>query len=446
MLLCMTLFTASCTSEMDESGLSMDGDCYITSFTINGQQGDIDNVGKTVTVLLAPGTDLTSLRPEFTLSAGAVSDIASGSTVDFTMPVVFKITNGNTYLDYTVTARCYEALFTSFSLADASGTRYQGSIDNEAHTIVVYLPYGTDVTRLIPSYTVSEGATATPSQGAAIDFSSPVVFTVSNRGLDVPYTVTTIASDMPVTAFIGTATEVSLLKDEERAAAEWMLANVPRSVYIGMPDIISGAVQLDPSEIKVLWWHCDDDTWPSQGWDSREMIKDYYARGGSLLLSRYACKYINDVYQIAIDQREPNAQNKSDVASVLNDPLGFIVDAPEHPVFNGMDAAKDAPIYLIDAGIASKNTQVDWNIWDYPDHSLTGWEQATGGRRLAYESDDSNKTAIVEFPARTASAGRVVLVGTGGYEWNIGNDDTNQYSYNRVTLTMNMLRYLAGMD
>ena len=444
MLCCMAMIIAACDDGLDGTALSMGGDCFITRLVIDGQEGDIDNTDKTVTVYLAPGTDLTSLRPELTLSPGAVSDIASGSVVDFTMPVVFKITNGNAYIDYTVTARCYDAAFTSFTLTDAAGTRYQGTVDNDAHTIVVYLPYGTDVSRLIPSYTLTDGATASPSEGSAFDFSSPVTFTVSNHGLDVAYTVTVVASDMPVTAFIGTAATVSGLKDEERAAAEWMLANVARSRYISMQDIISGAVKLDPSEIKVLWWHCDDDTWPSQGWDSRDMIKDYYARGGSLMLTRYACKYINDVYQIAIDQREPNAQNKSDVALPLDVPLGFVVDVADHPIFDGMNAVEGQPVYLVDAGFATKNTQVDWNIWDYPDHSLTGWEQTTGGRRLAYEGDDSNKTAIVEFPARTASAGRVVLVGTGGYEWNIANGSANPYASNRTMLTVNILKYLAA--
>lgn len=446
MLCCAALVMAACASDMDGSSLDMSGEDFITSFSINGQEGEIDNEAKTVTVYLAAGTDLTALQPVFTLSEGAACNIASGSTVDFTSPVVFKVTNGNTYIDYTVTVSCYEAAVSAFALTDASGTKYEGEIDNEAKTITVYINPETDVTRLTLSYTLPDGATGSPASGSVVDLSQTVTLTVSNHGAETVYTVTAEVTGMPVTAFIGTASTVDGLKDEEKAAAEWMLANVPRARYIAMPDIISGAVTLDPTEVKALWWHLDDDTWPSQGWDSRDMIKDYYARGGSLLLSRYACKYINDVYLIALDMKEPNAQNKSDVASVLNDPLGFVVDDAGHPVFEGMNAVKDAPIYLIDAGLSSKNTQVDWNIWDYPDHSLEGWETATGGKRLAYESDDSNKTAIVEFPARTATAGRVILVGTGGYEWNIGGDDANQYSANRTTLTMNILMYLTGAE
>lgn len=444
---CMSALMAGCDdNDMDKSNLRMDGEDFITSFSINGTEGTIDNINKTITVYLEPGTDITCLRPEFTLPAGATSDIPSGSTVDFTMPVVFKITNGNTFIDYTVTVRCFEALMTSFTITDASGNKYNGVINEANKTVEVYMPYGTDVTRLSATYSVSTGAEGTPASGGTYDFTNPVSFTVSGHGINNVYTVTVLLTDMPMTAFIGTAADVDGLKNEEKAAARWMLANIPRSVYISMQDLISGKVQLDPSECKAIWWHNDDDNWPSQGWDSREAIKQYYSKGGSLLLTRYACKYINDVYLISLDGREPNAQNKSETPAQLESPLGFVVDAADHPIFEGMGAVKDQPVYLIDQGFSTKNTQVDWNIWDYPNHSLEGWETATGAKRLAYESDDSNKTAIVEFPARTASAGRVILVGTGGYEWNVSNGENNQYAANRNLLTTNILRYLTGTN
>ncbi|MCD8292729.1 MAG: DUF4960 domain-containing protein [Prevotellaceae bacterium] len=431
---------------MDKPTIDTSGEDFILSFTVNGQEGTIDNVNKTVTVFMPVGTDLTCLAPVFVLSDGAQSNIPSGSTVDFTMPVIFKITNGNTYIDYTVTVKCYEAVITSFTLTDTGGTQYTGVIDDENLTITVYLTMGTDVTRLKVNYTLSDLSECTPATGSTLDFTEPVEFTVTNHGVEAVYTVTALATDMPVTAFIGTAATVSALSDEEKAAAEWMLANVPRAEYISMQDIISGAVVLDPGQVKALWWHLDYDDWPSQGWDSRDAIKTYYANGGSLFLSRYACKYINDVYQIALDEKEPNAKSRYDVAQVLQSPLGFIVDDAGHAVFEGMSAEPGEEIFLIDTGFATTNCQVDWNIWDYPDHSLEGWELETGGKRLAYEADDGNKTAIVEFPATTSTAGRVILVGTGGFEWNIANDGDNGYSANRIQLTENILNYLTGIE
>lgn len=447
MLFCMAIFTAGCDSnDMDGSSLNMDGDDFITSFAIDGQEGEIDNVAKTITVWLEPGTDVTALTPVFTLSEGAKADIPSGTAVDFTMPVVYRITNGSTYADYTVTVKVFSASVLSLTLTSPEGTRYNGEINNEEKTIRVYVAVGEPLDRLTIGYTLSEGAGADITEGAALDFTQPVKINVTSHGITTGYTITVVATDMPVTAFIGTAAAVDGLKDEERAAARWMLANVPRSIYVAMPDLISGKVQLDPAEVKAVWWHGDDNTWPSQAWDSRDAIKNYYARGGSLMLSRYACRYINDVYQIAIDQKQPNAESKNDPAKMLDAPLGFVVDDAAHPVFKDMNAVKDGQIYLIDAGFATTDCCVNWNLWDYPGHSLEGWQTATGGRRLAYQADDSNKTAIVEFPARSASAGRVVLIGTGGFEWNIAGDNGNRYAANRMQLANNVLRYLTGLN
>lgn len=444
MLLCMALFAACSDNDMDSPALDMDGDDLITSFSIDGTQGTIDNKAKTITVFLNPGTDVTRLQPQFTLSKGAASNIPSGSTVDFTSPVVFKITNGNTYIDYTVTVKVYEALITSFALVDADGNSHEGTIDNDAKAITVFMPGSVDVRHLTVQYTMSDSAAGSPAPGAVLDFTQKRTISITNHGAETIYTVSAVATDMPATAFIGTAATINGLKDEERKAAEWMLANVPRAQYISMQDLISGAKTLDPAVIKAVWWHGDDPNWPSQAWDSREVIKNYYAKGGSLFLSRYACRYVNDVYQIALDQKQPNAESKNDPAAVFDQPLGFYVDDASHKIFEGMGAVKNQPIMLIDKGLATTNCQVDWNIWDYPGHSLEGWQEATGGRRLAFEAGDSNKTAIVEFPARSKSAGRVILVGTGGFEWNIAGDANNQYAKNREKLATNILKYLCG--
>ena len=448
MLFCLLISLLACcdSNDMEKGGMSMDGEDFITAFSINKYPGVIDNEAKTVKVLLEPGMDLTKLVPEFHLSPGAESNIPSGSTVDFTMPVLFKITNGNTYVDYTVTVGCYEAKILAFTFMDASGNAYPGTIDETNHTIKADLPNGTDVTRLTTTYSLSEGAQATPASGSVHDFSSPVVYTVTNHGEKLSYSVSAVSTDMPVTAFIGTAVTVDGLKPEEKAAAEWMLANVPRSRYISMVDIRDGKVILDPTVIKALWWHGDRNDWPSEAWDSKEQIKEYYANGGSLLLSRYACRYVNDVYQIAIDQKQPNYESVSPSAIQVSVPSGFTVDDAEHAVFENMSPMKEQPIYLLDKGNSTLNCRVDWNLYDYSaDHSLESWEDGTGAKRLAYETDDSNNTAIVEFPARDTKAGKVILVGTGTFEWSVTSASQNPYAKNRTQLTMNILRYLVGL-
>ena len=65
----------------------------------------------------------------------------------------------------------------------------QGSISGSAITATV--PFGTDVTGLVPTVTLSEEATVSPASGAAQDFSNPVTYTVTAEdGSEATYTVT----------------------------------------------------------------------------------------------------------------------------------------------------------------------------------------------------------------------------------------------------------------
>jgi len=54
-----------------------------------------------------------------------------------------------------------------------------GTLDATNHTVAVTVPYGTDVTALVPTISVSCGATVSPLSGVAQNFSSPVTYTVT---------------------------------------------------------------------------------------------------------------------------------------------------------------------------------------------------------------------------------------------------------------------------
>ena len=75
----------------------------ISSFKINDVAGVINNVAKTITVVLPEGTALTALQPVIGLSEGVTISPASGTTIDFSSPVAFTVTNGATSAVYTVT-------------------------------------------------------------------------------------------------------------------------------------------------------------------------------------------------------------------------------------------------------------------------------------------------------------------------------------------------------
>lgn len=58
-------------------------------------------------------------------------------------------------------------------------TAYDVVISDEDHTVEMMVPLGTDVSKLTPIFTVSEGATASPESGVEDDFTNPVTVTVT---------------------------------------------------------------------------------------------------------------------------------------------------------------------------------------------------------------------------------------------------------------------------
>ncbi|NVN96900.1 alpha/beta fold hydrolase, partial [Candidatus Nomurabacteria bacterium] len=65
-----------------------------------------------------------------------------------------------------------------------------GTIDEANRTITLNVPFGTDVTALVPTITTSSGTTINPSDDTSQDFSSPVIYTVTATDLSTQtYTV-----------------------------------------------------------------------------------------------------------------------------------------------------------------------------------------------------------------------------------------------------------------
>lgn len=80
----------------------------------------------------------------------------------------------------------YESFITEFAVAGTNAT-----IVNEAISAVV--PSSTDLTALIPTIAISEGATIVPAIGTPQDFTSPVIYTVTAAdGQTTTYTVTVV--------------------------------------------------------------------------------------------------------------------------------------------------------------------------------------------------------------------------------------------------------------
>ena len=172
----------------------------ITSFSIPAEIGSstiTTGTTGTVTVQLPYGTDLADLIASFTLSAGATAKVGSvtqvsGTTAnDFTSTVTYVITAQDltTTKDWKVTlsAPNTAAEITAFSFPTEVGS--STITTGTSGTVTVQLPYGTSLTDLIASFTLSAGATAkigsvTQVSGTtANDFTSTVTYLITAMDL-----------------------------------------------------------------------------------------------------------------------------------------------------------------------------------------------------------------------------------------------------------------------
>ena len=189
----------------------------MTAFSLVGATGAINEAAKTIAVVVPNGTVVTALVATFTTTGSSVkvgADIQTSTTTpnDFSSPVAYIVTAGDgTTATYTVTvtqALSTDKAIIAYSLAGATAV-----IDEQAKSIAVVVPNGTDVTALVAIFrttgaSVKVGAAVQTSAATANDFSSPVVYTVTagdNSTVTYAVTVTVSAAKGPAPVNLGTA-------------------------------------------------------------------------------------------------------------------------------------------------------------------------------------------------------------------------------------------------
>lgn len=184
----------------------------VGSFTFAGLTPSVTGVvyeaSRTIEVIVPYGTDVTALVPTIVHNGTDVVP-SSGVVQDFSSPVVYTITaeDGST-ANYTVqvtvasnTAK--QALDFKFNSLSPVVT---GIIDEGNHTITAIVPYGTDVTSLVPTF-VHSGANVQPVSGTAQDFTVPVTYTVTAAdGSTSAYTVTVLVAPASANAKLDSLT------------------------------------------------------------------------------------------------------------------------------------------------------------------------------------------------------------------------------------------------
>src|SRR5664280_957921 len=175
----------------------------ITAFSLDGVVGTINETGKTIAVPMPFGTDVTALVATFTttgasVKVGSTVQISGTTAHNFTDPVIYTVTAADaTTQDYMVVvtvALSSAKAITAFSLAGVVGT-----INETGKTMAVTMPFGTNVTALVATFTttgasVKVGSTVQISGTTANNFTSPIIYTVTaTNATTQDYTVTVTA-------------------------------------------------------------------------------------------------------------------------------------------------------------------------------------------------------------------------------------------------------------
>lgn len=424
--LCIVCGLWSC-SDDNVSDLQLSGDCMVESIALDNYEGIINLASRSIVVRLPEVYETSAMQvTKLSISNGASCNVKQGETLNLDAAKVLKVKNGDVFLNWTLSVLHDEARITSFVINDI----YQGTIDQTAKTITVYVPGSIGLTSLVPTIVYSQNASITPATGVAQDFTNPVTYTVKNNSAEATYTVKVIAIDKPKALFIGEPSSMNDLDPEAKTACQWMLGNVPGTLYASFADVEANTVDL--SECKVIWWHYHF----NGGVDGHDQfvakapyalsavnqLRQYYENGGAFFLTRYATNLPSFIGATGDDEwTTPNNcwGQDEDGAELCGGPWSFrIFDGMNnHPMWQGL-VQGDNPqeVYCTDAGYHITNSTAQYHIgtdWGgYDNHAA--WETRTGGKILGVGGDGA--VVAWEYPAKDGKGG-IICIGSGCYDW-----------------------------
>lgn len=433
--------------------LSLNGGVKITSFAASSVNGTIDDKAGAIKIELPFGTDFTSVKPTIAVSEGATISPASGAVVNLRSMVKYRVSSGNIFSDYSVTATEKKALL-EFKAANVTG-----EINESARTVFIIVPDAIDITKLAPSIGLAAGATISPASGTVKDFTNPVTYTVTSGSISVNYTVTIVTqSSVAKVAFIGTApTRTAITSKDETEACNWLFANFTNVQYISFDALKNGTASLD--NVKVIWWHEDaTQSLPSIAYDAAVIgkLKTYRSNGGAFLLTTYAGQYMEALGVVPAGKNPNNVFGDNTPWLEQNWDWGLSFKGREtHPAFAGLTLTSDKPFataYLL-AKKTYRLNHCGWykvNDWGgYTD--AAGWRNQTGLIDLAgpeWDESRGNNIGMGEAP-RTATNGPVIFIVFGSYDWYTepdpatGTPGINTFRSNVELLTKNTIKYLT---
>ena len=198
------------------SSATLSSEKVITEFNFNKFtpkiSGIINETNHTVSVTVPFGTDLTNLWPVAVISKGALINLDINKPQDFTHPVTYTVSaEDGSVQNYVVTVTVDSdpnltppvilsslKSITGFSLKGLN-PEVIGTINETDHTVSLSVPYGTDVTNIVPTITISDKASINPNNNIAQNFTSPVTYTVTAEDNSIQnYVVTVTVAPNPI--------------------------------------------------------------------------------------------------------------------------------------------------------------------------------------------------------------------------------------------------------
>lgn len=165
-------------------GLSQEAD--ILSFSLETQKSSAKFTNDTIRIEILSNPDLTYISPHLTISKGASVVPGADETLSYTYTpdsAVYEYVV--TAADHTITKKYTllvrmtepgkEAEFISFSLPQQTN---EADIDTTKNKILIEVEYGTDLSNLIPDFSLSTGAKSEPENGEAFDVSDGEPFII----------------------------------------------------------------------------------------------------------------------------------------------------------------------------------------------------------------------------------------------------------------------------
>ncbi|WP_337104104.1 S-layer homology domain-containing protein [Paenibacillus sp. YIM B09110] len=181
------------------------------SFSVEGNPGVIDDVNATIEVIVPYRSAVNNMLETFTVSEGAsvlnhTSNVTRSSyenEVELTV-----VAEDNTTKVYKVTVTIGPSNLKSITLFNLLDPATTGFIDDEAYAIFLYVPQGTNIKALKPTFETDDSGAqilvdevVQTSGSTAQDFSEPVIYTVKALdGSTRNYTVTVNFQTEPSTA------------------------------------------------------------------------------------------------------------------------------------------------------------------------------------------------------------------------------------------------------